>query len=99
MFSVQLFLNFFLFVISIIGIVFHKKNILFTLICIELLLLSVNLNFIIFSIYLDDIYGQIFSIFILTVAAAESSVGLAIIILYYRVRKNIGLDQKSVLKY
>jgi NADH-quinone oxidoreductase subunit K len=99
MFLVQLFLNFFLFIISVFGIIFHKKNILFTLICIELLLLSVNLNFIIFSIYLDDIYGQIFSIFILTVAAAESSVGLAIIILYYRVRKNIGLDQKSVLKY
>jgi len=63
------------------------------------MLLSVNLNFIVLSVYLDDMYGQVFSIFILTVAAAESSIGLAIIILYYRVKKNISLDQESVLKY
>ena len=83
---------------SVFGIIFNKKNILFTLICIELLLLSVNLNFIFLSIYLDDIYGQLFSIFILTVAAAESSIGLAIIILYYRVKKNISLTQELTLK-
>ena len=83
---------------SVFGIIFNKKNILFTLICIELLLLSVNLNFIFLSIYLDDIYGQLFSIFILTVAAAESSIGLAIIILYYRVKKNISQTQELTLK-
>ena len=62
------------------------------------MLLSLNLNFIVFSVYLDDMYGQIFSIFILTVAAAESSIGLAIIIIYYRVRGSISLEQNPVLK-
>ncbi len=62
------------------------------------MLLSLNLNFIIFSVYLDDVYGQIFSLFILAIAAAESSIGLAIIILYYRVRGNISLQQEAVLK-
>jgi NADH-quinone oxidoreductase subunit K len=65
---------------------------------IELLLLSINLNFVIFSIYLDDLYGQLFSFFILTVAAAESAVGLAIIIIYYRIRGNILITQKAALK-
>lgn len=66
--------------------------------CIELMLLSVNLNFILFSIYLDDIYGQIFSLFILTVAAAESAIGLAILILYYRLRGKISINEKVTLK-
>ena len=98
MFLLQLSVNFFLFILSILSIIFNRRNILITLICIELMLLSVNLNLIIFSVYLDDMYGQIFSIFILTVAAAESSIGLAVIILYYRVRGNISLEQKPVLK-
>ena len=98
MFILQLLTNLFLFILSILGIIFNKQSILITLICIELMLLSLNLNFIIFSVYLDDMFGQIFSIFILTIAAAESSIGLAIIILYYRVRGNISLVQKSVLK-
>ena len=97
MILLHLLTNFFLFLVSLVGLVFNKRSILITLICIELMLLSLNLNFIVFSVYLDDIYGQIFSIFILTVAAAESSIGLAIIILYYRVRGNISLAQKSVL--
>jgi len=66
--------------------------------CIELMLLSVNMNFIVFSIYLDDVYGQIFSLFILTVAAAESAIGLAILILYYRLRGKISINQKVTLK-
>lgn len=66
--------------------------------CIELMLLSVNMNFILFSIYLDDIYGQIFSLFILTVAAAESAIGLAILILYYRLRGKISINEKVTLK-
>jgi NADH-quinone oxidoreductase subunit K len=98
MFLLQLSTNFFLFILSIFGIIFNKQSILITLICIELMLLSLNLTFIVFSVYLDDMYGQIFSIFILAVAAAESSIGLAIIILYYRVRGNISLEQKYILK-
>lgn len=66
--------------------------------CIELMLLSVNLNFIVFSVYLDDAYGQIFSLFILTVAAAESAIGLAVLILYYRIRGKISINQKATLK-
>ena len=67
------------FVIGLIGIVLNRKNILIILMSIELLLLSVNLNFAAFSIYLDDIIGQIFVVFILTIAATESAIGLAII--------------------
>jgi NADH-quinone oxidoreductase subunit K len=66
---------------------------------IELALLGLNLNFILFSIYFDDAYGQLFSLFILTVAAAESAVGLAIIIIYYRLRGSILINQLPVLKY
>jgi hypothetical protein len=62
------------------------------------MLLSVNLNFIVFSVYLDDAYGQIFSLFILTVAAAESAIGLAVLILYYRIRGKISINQKATLK-
>ena len=67
--------------------------------CIELVLLSLNLNFILFSIYLDDLYGQLFSFFILTIAAAESAIGLAIIIIYYRIRGNININQQFLLRY
>lgn len=91
--------NFSLFLISIFGIVFNSRNILIILMCIELMLLSINMNFILFSLYLDDIYGQIFSLFILTVAAAESSIGLAIVIAYYRTRGNISTDQLALLKH
>lgn len=98
MFLIQLFINCFLFILSILGVVFNTQSTLITLVCIELMLLSVNLNFILFSVYLDDMYGQIFAIFILAVAAAESSIGLAIIISYYRVRGSISLSQESLLK-
>lgn len=80
------------------GIVFNRRSILIILMCIELMLLSLNLNFIIFSIYFDDLFGQLFSLFILTVAASESAVGLAIIIIYYRVRGNISIVQNFLLK-
>jgi NADH-quinone oxidoreductase subunit K len=80
------------------GIVFNLRSILIILMCIELMLLSLNLNFITFSIYFDDLFGQIFSFFILTVAASESAVGLAIIIIYYRVRGNISIDQNFLLR-
>lgn len=98
MFLIQLVSNFFLFFIGIIGIILNRRNILTVLMCIELVLLSINLNFILFSIYLDDLSGQIFSFFILTVAASESAVGLAIIIVYFRIRGSIHILQSSALK-
>jgi NADH-quinone oxidoreductase subunit K len=98
MFFFQLFSNFIIFIIGILGIILNRLNILIILMCLELIFLSCNLNFIIFSIYLDDFYGQIFSLFILTVIAAESSVGLAILIVYYRLHKNIYINKKILLK-
>ena len=98
MFNIQLITNIFVFIIAILGIVFNRRNILIVLMCIEIILLSVNLNFIVFSVYLDDFYGQIFSLFILTIAAAESAIGLAILILYYRVKGNISISEIAVLK-
>jgi NADH-quinone oxidoreductase subunit K len=83
---------------SLLGIIFNFENILILLMGLEFILLILNLNFIYFSVYLDDIYGQIFSLFILTVAAAESAIGLAIIIIYYRVRGNILTLQTTMLK-
>ncbi len=98
MIFIQLVSNIFLFFTGILGIVLNQRSILLILMCIELMLLSVNMNFILFSIYLDDIYGQIFSLFILTVAAAESAIGLAILILYYRLRGKISINEKVTLK-
>jgi NADH-quinone oxidoreductase subunit K len=98
MFLQQLTANFFLFITSLIGIAINRRSILIILMCIELVLLSLNLNFIIFSVYFDDLYGQLFSFFILTVAAGESAVGLAIIIIYYRVRGSISMGQAAVLR-
>lgn len=65
---------------------------------IEIMLLAINLNFIIFSVYLDDLLGQVFALFVLTVAAAESAIGLAILILYYRLRGYITIDFMSTIK-
>jgi NADH-quinone oxidoreductase subunit K len=98
MFLLQFSVNFFLFFLSILGLVFNNRSILISLVCIELMLLCVNFNFILLSIYLDDMYGQFFSLNILAIAAAESSIGLAIIIAYYRVRGNIHLNQDPVLR-
>jgi len=98
MFILQIAANIFLFLISILGMVLNRRNILITLMCIELILLSLNLNYIIFSVYLDDFYGQIFSLFILTIAAAESAVGLAIIILSFRSRGTIISGTIPILK-
>jgi len=98
MFLIQFIVNIVVFLIGLIGLIINRRNILIILICIELALLGLNLNFILFSIYFDDIYGQLFSLFILTVAAAESALGLAIIIIYYRLRGSILIDQLPVLK-
>lgn len=98
MFISQILTNIILFFIGVFGIISNRRSILIILMCVELILLSVNLNFIIFSVYLDDFYGQIFSLFILTVAAAESAIGLAILILYYRIRGKISINQVATLK-
>jgi NADH-quinone oxidoreductase subunit K len=98
MFLRQLTANSFLFITSLIGIAINRRSVLVILMCIELMLLSLNLNFIIFSVYFDDLYGQLFSLFILTVAAGESAVGLAIVIIYYRVRGSISIGQTAVLR-
>jgi NADH-quinone oxidoreductase subunit K len=87
-----------LFVIAIFGIFLVKKSIIIILMSIELLLLAVNLNFIIFSIYLDDLIGQTFSLFILTVAAAESAIGLAILVVYYRIKGIISINFVNSIK-
>lgn len=81
-----------LFCISVAGIFINRKNILILLMCIELMLLSVNMNFIAFSHFLGDINGQVFVFFILTVAAAESAIGLAILVVLFRNRNTINVD-------
>lgn len=81
-----------LFVIGLWGMVLNKKNVITILMVLEILLLGANLNFIIFSVYLDDLRGQIFSLFILVVAAAESSIGLAILVIFYKKHQTIEFD-------
>ena len=81
-----------LFCISVAGIFLNRKNLLIILMCIELMLLSVNMNFIAFSHFLGDITGQVFVFFILTVAAAESAIGLAILVVLFRNRNTINVD-------
>lgn len=87
-----------LFLIGVLGLVLNRKNILITLMSIELMLLAINLNFIIFSIYLDDLAGYIFVLFILTIAAAESAIGLAILTVYYRLKNTIRMDKIKNIK-
>lgn len=93
-----LLVSFFLFIIGILGIFLIKKNIIIILMSIELMLLAINLNFIIFSVYINDITGQIFALFILTVAAAESALGLAILVVYYRIKGIISINFINSLK-
>ena len=87
-----------LFVIGLSGIFLNRKNIIILLMSIELMLLSINFNFIIFSIFLDDIVGQLFALLILTVAAAESAIGLAILVIYYRIRGAIAIELINLMK-
>jgi NADH-quinone oxidoreductase subunit K len=87
-----------MFFIGLFGIFINRKNILLIIICIELILLSINCIFLMSSFYLDDILGQIFALFILTVAAAESSIGLAILVVYYRLRGTISIQLVNVLR-
>ncbi|MCZ6897592.1 MAG: NADH-quinone oxidoreductase subunit NuoK [Betaproteobacteria bacterium] len=87
-----------LFAIGIVGIFLNRKNVIILLMAIELMLLAVNMNFIAFSHYLQDISGQIFVFFILTVAAAESAIGLAILIVLFRNLRTINVDDLDKLK-
>ena len=87
-----------LFSISIAGIIINRKNLIILLMSIELMLLSVNLNFIAFSHYLDDLAGQVFVFFILTVAAAEAAIGLAILVVLFRNRQTINVQDLDTLK-
>ena len=87
-----------IFMIGVIGIFLNRKNVIIILMSIELILLAVNINLVSFSIYLQNLVGQIFTMFILTVAAAEAAVGLAIIVVYYKNKGSIDVEQISSLK-
>jgi NADH-quinone oxidoreductase subunit K len=87
-----------LFAISIVGIFINRRNIIVLLMAIELMLLAVNMNFVAFSTYLGDLHGQIFVFFILTVAAAESAIGLAILVVLFRNLSTINVDELDRLK-
>jgi len=87
-----------LFTLGILGIFLNRKNVIVVLMSVELMLLAVNINLVAFSAYLGDITGQIFALFILTVAAAEAAIGLAIIVVYYRNRGSIAVEDINMMK-
>ncbi|MFN5177517.1 NADH-quinone oxidoreductase subunit NuoK [Limnohabitans sp.] len=87
-----------LFSLSVVGIFMNRRNLIVLLMAIELMLLAVNLNFVAFSHYLGDMHGQVFVFFILTVAAAESAIGLAILMLLFRNRRSIDVEDLNTLK-
>ena len=87
-----------LFTIGVFGIFVNRKNVIIILMSIELILLAVNINFVAFSTYLNEISGQIMAMFVLTVAAAEAAVGLAILVTFFRNRGDIAVDDASVMK-
>lgn len=91
-------LSAFIFAIAIAGIFLNRKNIIILLMAIELMLLAVNMNFVAFSHYLNDLAGQVFVFFILTVAAAEAAIGLAILVVLFRNLKTINVDDIGTLK-
>ncbi len=86
------------FTIGICGIFLNRKNVIIILISIELMLLAVNINMVAFSVHLKDLSGQIFTMFTLTVAAAEAAIGLAILVIFYRKKNSIEIDDLSELK-
>jgi len=87
-----------LFTLGIFGIFLNRKNVIVILMSIELMLLAINLNFVAFSAYLGDLAGQVFTMFILTVAAAEAAIGLAILVVYFRNRGSIEVDDINLMK-
>ena len=87
-----------LFTLGLFGIFLNRKNVIIILMSIELMLLAVNINFVAFSTHLNDLVGQIFALFVLTVAAAEAAIGLAILVVYYRNRGSIVVENISMMK-
>jgi len=87
-----------LFIIGILGVFITRKNLILILISIELMLLAINLGFIFFSYYIDDLIGIVFSIYVLTIAASEAAIGLALVVIYYRLRGLIAVDLISSIK-
>ena len=87
-----------IFTIGVFGVFLNRKNVIIILMSIELILLAVNINFVAFSAYMGDIVGQIFTMFVLTVAAAEAAIGLAILVVYFRNRGNIQVDEINMMR-
>ena len=87
-----------LFTLGVFGIFLNRKNVIIILMSIELMLLAVNINFVAFSVFLGDMVGQVFAMFILTVAAAEAAIGLAILVVYFRNRGSIAFEDVNVMK-
>jgi NADH-quinone oxidoreductase subunit K len=87
-----------LFVIGVFGLFLNRKNVIILLMSIELMLLAVNINFVAFSSYLGDLVGQVFTLFVLTVAAAEAAIGLAIIVCFFRNTGTIAVEEVNVMK-
>jgi NADH-quinone oxidoreductase subunit K len=87
-----------MFVTGVFGIFLNRKNVIIILMSIELILLAVNINFVAFSAYLGDLVGQVFTIFVLTVAAAEAAIGLAILVCFFRNRGTIAVEDINVMK-
>jgi NADH-quinone oxidoreductase subunit K len=87
-----------LFTIGVLGIFVNRKNVIVVLMSIELILLAVNINLVAFSVFLHDVVGQVFALFVLTVAAAEAAVGLAILVTFFRWRGDIAVDDASMMK-
>ncbi|TAH12666.1 MAG: NADH-quinone oxidoreductase subunit NuoK [Curvibacter sp.] len=87
-----------LFALSVVGIFLNRRNLIVLLMAIELMLLAVNTNFVAFSYYLNDLHGQVFVLFIMTVAAAEAAIGLAILVLLFRNKNSISVDELNSLK-
>jgi NADH-quinone oxidoreductase subunit K len=87
-----------LFVLGVLGIFINRKNVIIILMSIELILLAVNINFVAFSAFLHNLHGQIFAMFVLTVAAGEAAIGLAILVIYFRNRGTIAVDGDEMMK-
>ena len=87
-----------LFTVGVLGIFLNRKNIIIILMSVELILLSVNINLVAFSAYLGDLVGQVFALFVLTVAAAEAAIGLAILVVYFRNRGTIAVENVNLMK-
>ncbi|MBT2185494.1 NADH-quinone oxidoreductase subunit NuoK [Sphingobium nicotianae] len=87
-----------LFALGVLGIIINRKNVIIILMSIELILLAVNINLVAFSAYLGDLVGQVFAMFVLTVAAGEAAIGLAILVIYFRARGTIAVDDVNRMK-